>query len=249
MKVLFIGNSFSQDACEYMAKIAKAGNFDLTTVNLVIGGCSLERHCSNIGMNDEKHLYAKSVNAEGGEKISLDEALTQDKYDVVSIQQASPFSGLWETYVPFLEELVAHVRELQPEAKIAIHQTWAYEADAPNSGFANYERDRHIMHAKLYECYKRAAELIGADIFVPVGNLIANLRESWMFDPAKYGARLTRDGFHLSMDYGRYAAALMWCATLGMKNIEENDFVPPMLGIDMMRIKKIKDTVISMTQG
>jgi len=247
MKVLFIGNSFSQDACYYMSRIANAGNFDLTTVNLIIGGCSLERHCSNIGMNDPNHLYHKSINGATGVKCSLDEALAEDKYDVVSIQQASHFSGLWETYEPFLQTLVAHVRELQPEAKIAIHQTWAYEADSDHGGFVSYERDRHIMHAKLYECYKRAAALIGADIFVPVGNVIATLRESWMFDPARFGVRLTRDGFHLGMDYGRYAAALTWCAALGMKDIGENTFLPPMLGIDTARIKKIKDTVIELT--
>lgn len=249
MKVLFIGNSFSQDACFYMTKIAEAGDFDLTTVNLVIGGCSLERHCSNIGMNDDNHLYAKGIDNVNVGKISLDEALTEDKYDVVSIQQASHFSGMWETYVPFLEELVAHVREFQPQAKIAVHETWAYEADSVHGGFANYECNRHIMHAKLYECYKRAAELIGADIFVPVGNVIATLRESWMFDPEKYGARLTRDGFHLSMDYGRYAAALTWCAALGMKDVKENPFVPAMLGIDKARIEKIKDTVISIMEN
>ena len=243
MKILFIGNSFSVDACYYMTKIAEAGNFDLTTVNLVIGGCSLERHCSNIGMDDEEHSYAKSINTVPDGRISLDAALAEDKYDIVSIQQASHYSGMWETYVPYLEELVSHVRKFQPDAKIAIHQTWAYEVDSSHSLFGNYEKNRHLMHARLCECYERAAKVIGADIFVPCGNLIATLRDSWRFDPEKYGDRLSRDGFHLSMDYGRYAAGLMWCATLGMKNIMENTFVPPLSGIRSDKIAFIKKTV------
>lgn len=243
MKILFIGNSFSVDACTYMTDIAEAGGFELTTVNLVIGGCSLERHCSNIGMNDEEHLYAKAINAKSVGKISLDEALKEDTYDVVSIQQASHYSGMWETYDPYLMTLVGHVRKYQPKAKLAIHETWAYEQDASHSGFNNYERNRHLMHASLVECYERAAKLSGADIIVRCGDLIATLRESWRFDPEKFGSRLSRDGFHLSCDYGRYAAGLMWCATLGMKNVEDNSFRPPMLGLSEEKLAFIRRTV------
>lgn len=245
MKILFIGNSFSQDACAYMKKIAEAGNFDLTTVNLFIGGCSLERHCSNIGVFDAEHCYGLSINGENfePEKVSLDDMLGREKYDIVSVQQASHYSGLWDTYVPYLETLVSHIRKYQPDAKIAVHETWAYEVDASHGAFARYEKNRHLMHANLNECYNRAAKLIGADIFVPVGDLIAKLRESWMFDPERFGSRLTRDGFHLSYDYGRYAAALLWCAVLGMENIEGNTFVPPYVDIRCDRIDAIKKAV------
>ena len=44
MNVLAIGNSFSEDATRYLHQIAKAQGTPLTVVNLVIGGCSLERH-------------------------------------------------------------------------------------------------------------------------------------------------------------------------------------------------------------
>lgn len=243
MKLLCIGNSFSVDACSYMTSIAEAGGLELTTVNLVIGGCSLERHCSNIGMNDDAHLYSKSIDALSVGKISLDEALAEDTYDVVSIQQASHFSGVWETYDPYLMVLVDHVRRFQPNAKLAIHQTWAYEQDSPHSGFKTYESNRHLMHASLTECYERAAKLSGADFIVRCGDLIATLRDSWRFDPEKFGSRLTRDGFHLSYEYGRYAAGLMWCSTLGMENVEDNSFRPPFLGVSEEKLAFIRRTV------
>ena len=229
-----------------MTKIAEAGGFELTTVNLFIGGCSLERHCSNIGMNDEEHSYAKSVNTVPDGRISLDAALAEDKYDIVSIQQASHYSGLWETYVPYLEQLVSHVRKFQPTAKIAVHQTWAYEVDSTHSCFVNYEKNRFLMHAMLNECYERAAKIIGADYFVRCGDLIATLRDSWRFDPEKFGSRLTRDGFHMSYDYGRYAIGLLWCATLGMQNVEENSFRPPMLGLSEEKLAFIRKTVAAL---
>ena len=48
MKVLAIGNSFSNDAMRYLHGIAKADGVDMKTVNLFIGGCPLSRHYANI---------------------------------------------------------------------------------------------------------------------------------------------------------------------------------------------------------
>ena len=42
MKVLAIGNSFSNDAMRYLHGIAKADVVDMKTVNLFIGGCPLQ---------------------------------------------------------------------------------------------------------------------------------------------------------------------------------------------------------------
>ena len=241
MKLLCIGNSFSQNACAFMTKIAEAGNFDLTTVNLFIGGCPLERHCENIGKSDDENLYVKYVDAVRVGKISLDEALAEDKYDIVSVQQASPVSGVWETYVPYLEELVSHVRKFQPEAKIAVHQTWAYEVDSQIPRYGT----RQVMHDSLTECYKRAYELINADLFIPCGNVIEALRCDAAFNPELYGTRLSSDGKHLSVCYGNYAAGLTWCAALGMKDVEENTFLPPFVDVRRDKIDIIKKTVRS----
>lgn len=46
--VLSIGNSFSQDAQRYLHDLAESKGVDLETVNLMIGGCSLERHFRNL---------------------------------------------------------------------------------------------------------------------------------------------------------------------------------------------------------
>ena len=48
MKLLSIGNSFSQDAQEWLHKIAVANGVELETTNLMIGGCSLETHWNNM---------------------------------------------------------------------------------------------------------------------------------------------------------------------------------------------------------
>ena len=46
VKILAIGNSFSQDATRYMKEIAQSMGLEMLVVNLYIGGCSLEQHAS-----------------------------------------------------------------------------------------------------------------------------------------------------------------------------------------------------------
>ena len=51
MKILAIGNSFSQDATRYLQDIAASAGENLFVRNLYIGGCSLEMHAKNITEN------------------------------------------------------------------------------------------------------------------------------------------------------------------------------------------------------
>ena len=52
MKILSIGNSFSQDAHRWLYKLAKLNGIELETANLYIGGCSLETHFKNLEENN-----------------------------------------------------------------------------------------------------------------------------------------------------------------------------------------------------
>ncbi len=55
MKILSIGNSFSQDAHRYLYEIAKKDGVDVKPVNLYIGGCSLRTHYINM-LENKKHI-------------------------------------------------------------------------------------------------------------------------------------------------------------------------------------------------
>lgn len=48
MKILSIGNSFSQDALAYFRDMALASGIEVEVHHLCIGGCSLERHYNNM---------------------------------------------------------------------------------------------------------------------------------------------------------------------------------------------------------
>ena len=74
MKVLSIGNSFSQDAHKYLHKLAASNGLDINTVNLYIGGCTLEQHWQNITADRAEY----DLEYDGGEafgKISIQHSI------------------------------------------------------------------------------------------------------------------------------------------------------------------------------
>ncbi len=223
MKILSIGNSFSTDAHRWLHKLAKANGADITTANLFIGGCSLETHWKNV--KEDNAFYDYELNgSEGGRKISIDEALRLDKWDVITLQQASSMSGMPETFEPYLSNLAKLVREAQPEAALYYHRTWAYEIDTEHSGFLNYGSNQHEMYNKIKAASEYAAKLIKADI-IPVGTVIQYLRDNTKeFDYKNGGISLCRDGYHLTLDYGRFTAAATWLHTLTGKELSVSKF-------------------------
>lgn len=242
MKVLAIGNSFSEDAMRYLHKIAEGADFDLTAVNLYIGGCSLEKHINN-HHEDLKEHHREVNGMYTQEYVSIKEGLLSGTWDVVTIQQVSHKSGLEETYEPFGTELLEVIAQYAPAAKICFHRTWAYELDSTHSGFANYDGSQE----KMYEMIVSASEKFCARHSLPIiksGDVIQALRKTPEFDYANGGLSLCRDGFHMSMDYGRYAVGATWFEALTGKSIFDSAFVPD--GADENKIELIKKTVHSL---
>lgn len=139
---------------------------------------------------------------------------------------------MYETYEPYLSSLVSVVREAQPDAKLYFHQTWAYEIDANHGGFANYNNNQTEMYHRIKDTSEKAAKSICAEL-IPTGTVIQALRETVPeFDYKNGGLSLCRDGFHLSWDYDRFAAAATWLHTItGKKNNASyfEDFNPELL--------------------
>lgn len=233
MKILCIGNSFSQDAVSYLSRTAENRGIVIYTENLFIGGCSLERHYNNM-ISGEK-AYELQINGESTNiSISLHEALEKEKWDIITVQQASHFSAFYDTYQPFLSELVSFVRSKQPKAKVYIHQTWAYEADSQrllDNGFT----ERKEMFEKIKENYCRAARECAADGLIPSGQVFENM--------AAKGIKCHRDTFHASLGAGRYALALTWIKALTGADINEISFADTAEPVSEDETKRIKEAV------
>lgn len=223
MKILSIGNSFSQDSHKWLHKLADKNNYDLQTVNLFIGGCSLERHWNSYVNN----IADYDLELNGGpaiRKITLTEALSMDKYDVVTLQQASGHSGKPQSYVPYITELAELVHRTQPQAHLMFIKTWAYEIDSTHSAFNSYDNNQEEMYRRICDCNKLVEKMTEAKI-IPIGDVIQTLRhEVPEFDYSNGGLSLCRDGFHLSMNYGRYAAAATMYMTITGNKINVTEF-------------------------
>lgn len=223
MKILSIGNSFSQDAHRWLHTLAKKQGVDLQTTNLYIGGCSLERHWNNV-LSDEA-AYDLEINGGVGErKIALSEALALDTFDVVTVQQVSGQCGKPDSYEPYLTNLVALVKEKQPQAALYFHQTWAYEVGSQHGSFPLYNCDQEEMYRCLKKTIAEAAARIDARI-IPAGDAIQTIRRTVpAFDYQNGGLSLNRDSYHLSYDYGRFAAAAVWFRTLTGNDVTVSTF-------------------------
>ena len=217
IQVLSIGNSFSQDAHRYLHDVARSEGVNMETVNLYIGGCSLERHFRN--MKGDKREYSLEMNghANGGFFVSIKEALLARNWDYITLQQVSGGSCREESFQPFLNELAAYVREYAPTAKIFIHQTWGYETGSNmihnlNRGYETFED----MFADTKRCYAKAAEDIHADGIIPSGQAFSHA--------LKHVEKIHRDAFHASLGLGRFILALVWYKAITGKDIDNLKF-------------------------
>lgn len=214
MKILSIGNSFSQDAQRYLHEIALNDGFDLQTVNLYIGGCSLQVHHKNMCEN----LFNYELEKNGqhtNEMVSICQALESNDWDVITVQQASVHSFDYASYFPYINEIVNYVRKKCPKADVYIHETWPYEDDSTRLSEVGYE-SAVKMFADIKDCYKKALKEVGADGVIPSGTA--------MVEGIKRGMKVHRDTFHASLGFGRYMIALVWYKTLTGRDITKNNF-------------------------
>lgn len=215
MKILSIGNSFSDDAQHYLHSLAKHDGVQMKTVNLYIGGCTLRTHYLN--MLDDAQRYPFWFNGEAtGLSVSIRQALISDDWDIITLQQASHQSFDYATYTPYLEELAKYVKKYCPHAKLYIHETWGYENGSKRLESVRYE-SMSAMFADVKTSYQKAAKAICADGVLPSGTALMTAAENGL-------VHTHRDGLHLSYGAGRYLAALTWYKTLTGNDITNNDF-------------------------
>lgn len=223
LKVLAIGNSFSVDAVEQnLYELAAAAGDSLVIGNAYIGGCSIDRHWSNAQTQKSEYSYRKVI---GGvvkteEHRCLDDIVKDEPWDIITLQQASPLSGDYSSYV-HLADLMNYVRRtvVNPAFKFAFHMTWAYARNATHPGFVTYGKNQVKMYQAILQAVHQATADNHIDRVIPSGIAIQRAR-------AVLGDTLNRDGYHLSYTVGRYTAACTWCEFLTGKSVVGNTYRP-----------------------
>ena len=227
LKILAIGNSFSQDATQYLWSIADSyGVEDVFVGNMKIGGCPLDLVYEHITNNAAEFQFQTWTTENGGvykatSNVSIETALKAEDWDIITIQQASDQNLVFDengnevdTYSK-VDEILEYLQDKEPDAKILWHMTWAYPKESTKEAFAAYGNNQLTMYHSLLD---RAQELTGKyealEGVLPVGTAIQNLRDRLLplgiTEIAETGVGINRDGFHLNEGIGRYTAALTW---------------------------------------
>jgi hypothetical protein len=171
VRLLTVGNSFSANATHYLKDLAQAGGHTLIHNSLVIGGSSFQVHAEKARKHDAapKDKAGHYTSGRG-----LRENLTLEKWDYVTIQQASIKSHDYATYQPEARWLWDYIHKYAPQAKLLIHQTWAYRVDDPRftkpTGKPGEPKTQTEMYAGLTAAYDRLASELGGARIIPVGD-------------------------------------------------------------------------------
>lgn len=214
LKILFVGNSFAVDTMEHTAKVAKAlGIEELHFGTLYVGGCPIALHYEHASQDLPAYTYYTNT-GDGWNKregVSIRTAIQSAAWDWIAIQHGTKGSArytspeCYEKLTPLLE----WIKALAPQStKIAFNLTWMGEPDFSHHEILSYGGDTLQMRKKLEEVTGQMVltnPLV--DLLTPTGTAIENART------AKLGL-LTRDGYHLSLDTGRYLAALTFLGAI-----------------------------------
>ncbi len=254
MKILTIGNSFSDSLTAYFSQVVQSTGQELHLGQASFGGCEFRRHWSYVRAEENDadcRIYA------GGSR-KLRDILSCESWDVVSVQQASHESWRKECFEPYAGNLIEYVRLHASGAEVIIQQTWAYRADDPRlQPGSDWNINQITMHERLTKNYRELAERHQCRI-IPTGHAVQLSRENeevrfcnysqfllnalrWPDLPSQSGdvvgkcfwrknsvtgeLEIARDLIHLNCR-GQYLQACVWAAFLYQKNTSEIGFVP-----------------------
>ncbi len=212
LRILGIGNSFTDDGMMYLPDLLEAaGIHNVILGRLYIGGCSLERHCNEYNNDLHNYKYYKSTDNKWitlSKEAGMLDGLCDENWDIIVLQQQSSKAGNYETFQPWLDEMVEIIRWhcSNVAASIVWQHTWAYATTSDNKGFPKFDKDQTLMYNSLNAAVKTMMDRTSIDIIIPTATAIQNMRATEFNDPLE----LTRDGYHLSHTSGRYTAACTW---------------------------------------
>ena len=103
LRILALGNSFSVDGFHYLYQMAESAGYDVVIGNLYASACSLSTHWKNAEQDLGAYTYYKISDETDGawgsaREVSIAQALQDEQWDVVTLQQASAVSGVSDSY-------------------------------------------------------------------------------------------------------------------------------------------------------
>lgn len=223
LKVLDIGNSYTQDAQTYLPQIIKASGIDddFSLYRAFRPSASFKTwvDCWNDSDNEYYSIdfcAGTSLGGISGSGSASDgalfrKALQSVKWDIILIHQVSTYSNdysLWEGNGTggYLQELIRIIRVTNPQATIGYLMTHSYRG----SYWANSEGSSYLRWRNIADATKQLKLEYGIDFIIPYGTAVQNLRASSLND----GYEFSEDGTHMGAGLGDYVAGCCYFESL-----------------------------------
>jgi hypothetical protein len=258
LRLFIIGNSFSQNASAYLSNFAKEKGTELIVGRAELAGHSLEQHWGYVEAAEANPEDPKGKPYKGNKSLRM--LLSAGTWDVVTLQQASYLSADKESYNPYAQKLYDYIKKIQPNARIIIHQTWAYRSDALKFGRVapnQLAKNQTEMWEKSRAAYHALAKQLNAKI-MPVGDAFYAVASDKVFGFKKDLAfdyenpvypNLPNQENSINMGYywkdkkivfdpnhaneaGRYLGGLIWYAILFNESPSKIEYVPKSVPAD-----------------
>ena len=223
LKVLDIGNSYTQDAQTYLPRIIAASGIDtdFSLYRAFRASASFKTwvDCWNDSDNENYSIdfcAGTALDGISGSGSASDgalfrKALQSVKWDIILIHQVSTYSNdysLWEGDGAggYLQELIRIIRITNPQATIGYLMTHSYRGTYwANSEGSSYQRWRNIADAT-----KQLKLEYDIDFIIPYGTAVQNLRASSLNDSYEF----SEDGTHMGAGLGDYVAGCCYFESL-----------------------------------
>ena len=216
LKILAIGNSFTEYPLDYLGSMLSSSGCDTTKVciyAMTAPGQDLEywlnayeagTHDANTVAN--KRVGSASVASGGGATTQPNSAtvasVLANDWDIVVFQQLSSKAATYSTYNPYLKKLVQAVRRHCPNKRVAIawQMVWTRTTN-PATSITN------IVNATQQMCAYN-----GIDIIIPSGMALENAKGNSTLN--SNGGSLLADGVHPARGVGKYVVSAAWWEAL-----------------------------------
>lgn len=223
LKVLDIGNSYTQDAQTYLPQIVQASGIptDFSLYRAFRPSASFKTwvDCWNDADNENYSLdfcAGTAFDGVSGYAGACDGALFRNalqsvKWDIILIHQVSSYSNdysLWEGDGAggYLPDLIRIIRMTNPQATIGYLMTHSYRS----SYWANSEGSSLLRWKNIAEATKQLKLEYDIDFIIPYGTAVQNLRASSLNDNYEF----SEDGTHMGAGLGDYVASCCYFESL-----------------------------------
>lgn len=213
INILFLGNSFTANMISYLPTLLKKHNYSKIKFGFIINqGESLEKLYARY-LNDSlvTFCYWDAYQIIKKDSTLIRDILLQYKWDIITLQQVSNYSGIYNTYQPYLNTLVNEINAISPYSCIAFHSTWSYASSCELEQYGYYSYSQKNMSKAILETRKKIINDSHIKIIINSTEAIDSLRQTEINNPP---LDLTNDGYHLANGAPKYLLSCLLYETI-----------------------------------